>query len=80
MRRFSEAEVVPHAQEWHLKDDYIPLELISQMSELGVSLTCLRSWRSWPRQRAMYVVSEELSARQLSAWAPCFRDRRSPRN
>ncbi len=27
MRRFSEAEVVPHAQEWHLKDEYIPLPL-----------------------------------------------------
>jgi len=40
MHRFSEAEVIPHAQEWHLKDEYIPLPLISQMAELGVfSLT-----------------------------------------
>src|SRR5262249_9835901 len=40
MRRFSEAEVVPKAQEWHLKDEYLPLPLIAKMSELGVfSLT-----------------------------------------
>ena len=36
MHRFSEAEVVPHAQEWHLKDEYVPMELIGQMAELGV--------------------------------------------
>jgi (2S)-methylsuccinyl-CoA dehydrogenase len=32
MRRFSEAEIVPHAQDWHLKDDYVPLPLIAQMN------------------------------------------------
>ena len=40
MHRFSEAEVVQHAQEWHLKDEYVPMQLIAQMAELGVfSLT-----------------------------------------
>ncbi len=30
MRRFVEAEVKPHAHEWHLQNTYIPLETISQ--------------------------------------------------
>jgi (2S)-methylsuccinyl-CoA dehydrogenase len=63
MRRFSEAEVVPHAQEWHLKDEYIPLPLISQMSELGVfSLTLPEEYGGLGLgKEAMCVVSEELS-------------------
>jgi (2S)-methylsuccinyl-CoA dehydrogenase len=63
MRRFSEAEVVPHAQEWHLKDEYIPLPLISQMSELGVfSLTLPEGYGGLGLgKEAMCVVSEELS-------------------
>ncbi len=63
MRRFSEAEVVPHAQEWHLKDEYIPLPLISQMSELGVfSLTLPEDYGGLGLgKEAMCVVSEELS-------------------
>ncbi len=63
MRRFSEAEVVPHAQEWHLKDEYIPLPLVSQMSELGVfSLTLPDEYGGLGLgKEAMCVVSEELS-------------------
>ena len=63
MRRFSEAEVVPHAQEWHLKDEYVPLELIGQMSELGVfSLTLPEEFGGLGLgKEAMCVVSEELS-------------------
>jgi (2S)-methylsuccinyl-CoA dehydrogenase len=63
MRRFSEAEVVPHAQEWHLKDDYIPLELINKMAELGVfSLTLPEEYGGLGLGKAaMCVVSEELS-------------------
>ncbi|HUW74856.1 MAG TPA: acyl-CoA dehydrogenase family protein [Methyloceanibacter sp.] len=63
MRRFSEAEVVPHAQEWHLKDDYIPIELINKMAELGVfSLTLPEEYGGLGLgKEAMCVVSEELS-------------------
>jgi (2S)-methylsuccinyl-CoA dehydrogenase len=63
MRRFSEAEVVPHAQEWHLKDDYVPLELIGQMAELGVfALTLPEEYGGLGLgKEAMCVVSEELS-------------------
>ena len=63
MRRFSEAEVVPHAQEWHLKDEYVPMPLIAQMSELGVfSLTLPEEYGGLGLgKEAMCVVSEELS-------------------
>ena len=63
MRRFSQAEVVPYAQEWHLKDDYIPMALISQMAELGVfSLTLPEEYGGLGLgKEAMCVVSEELS-------------------
>ena len=63
MRRFSEAEVVPNAHEWHLKDDYVPLELVSQMAELGVfALTLPEEFGGLGLgKEAMCVVSEELS-------------------
>ncbi len=63
MRRFSEAEVVPYAQEWHLKDEYIPLELVNKMAELGVfSLTLPEEYGGLGLgKEAMCVVSEELS-------------------
>ena len=36
MRRFCLDEVYPHAHEWHLKNEYIPLEVIQKLAELGV--------------------------------------------
>ena len=33
MRRFSVAEVIPHAHEWHLKNEYIPLEIIGKLAD-----------------------------------------------
>ena len=36
MRRFAEAEVVPFAQDWHRKNEYIPLEVIQGLSDMGV--------------------------------------------
>ena len=63
MRRFADAEVIPHAQEWHLKNDYIPLEIITKMSELGVfGLTIPESYGGLGLgKESMCVVSEELS-------------------
>ncbi len=34
--RFAEAEVLPHAHDWHLKDQLIPLPVVEKMAELGV--------------------------------------------
>jgi (2S)-methylsuccinyl-CoA dehydrogenase len=63
MRRFSQDQVEPYAQDWHLKDEYVPLELIAQMSELGVfSLTLPEEYGGLGLgKEAMCVVSEELS-------------------
>jgi (2S)-methylsuccinyl-CoA dehydrogenase len=63
MRRFAQDQVEPYAQDWHLKDDYVPLELIAQMSELGVfSLTLPEEYGGLGLgKEAMCVVSEELS-------------------
>jgi (2S)-methylsuccinyl-CoA dehydrogenase len=63
MHRFSEAEVVPHAQDWHLKDEYVPMELIGQMAGLGVfALTLPEAYGGLGLgKEAMCVVSEELS-------------------
>lgn len=63
MHRFVEAEVAPHAHEWHLKNDYIPLEIISHLSEMGVfGLTIPEEFGGLglPKE-AMCVVTEELS-------------------
>jgi (2S)-methylsuccinyl-CoA dehydrogenase len=63
MRRFVEAEVKPHAHEWHLKNEYIPLDIIAKMNELGVfGLTIPEEFGGLGLgKEAMCVVSEELS-------------------
>ncbi len=63
MRKFSEAEVVPHAHEWHLQNVYIPMELVSKIAELGVfGLTIPEDLGGLGLgKEAMCVVSEELS-------------------
>src|SRR5689334_20614187 len=63
MRDFSEAEVVPHAHEWHLANEYIPLEIIGKVAELGVfGLTLPEEYGGLGLGKlAMCVVSEELS-------------------
>ncbi len=63
MRRFGQAEVAPHAHEWHLKNAYIPLEIIAQMAELGVfGLTIPEAYGGMGLSKvSMCVVSEELS-------------------
>ena len=63
MRKFCASEVVPHAQGWHLKNEYIPLDVIGQMSELGVfGLTLPEEFGGMGLgKESMCVVSEELS-------------------
>ena len=63
MRKFSEAEVVPHAHEWHLKNDYIPMEIIQKVAELGVfGLTLPEEYGGLALgKESMCIVSEELS-------------------
>ncbi|WP_342358664.1 acyl-CoA dehydrogenase family protein [Terrarubrum flagellatum] len=63
MRKFCDAEVTPHAHEWHLRNDYIPMEVIEKLSELGVfGLTLPENYGGLGLgKESMCVVSEELS-------------------
>ncbi|HLH94333.1 MAG TPA: acyl-CoA dehydrogenase family protein [Xanthobacteraceae bacterium] len=63
MRKFADSEVVPHAQSWHRGNRYIPLEIIAQMSELGVfGLTIPEQYGGLGLgKESMCVVSEELA-------------------
>jgi len=63
MRRFAEAEVLPHAHEWHLRNEYIPYETITKLGELGVfGLTLPDAFGGLGLgKEAMCLVSEELS-------------------
>ncbi len=62
-RRFADEEVIPFAHEWHLKDEYIPMEIINKMSEMGVfGLTIPEEYDgSELGKTSMCIVSEELS-------------------
>ena len=61
--RFAQDKVAPFAHQWHLKDELIPLDVISQMSALGVfGLTVPEQYGGAGLSKtAMCVVSEELS-------------------
>jgi (2S)-methylsuccinyl-CoA dehydrogenase len=63
MRKFADSEVVPQAQQWHRTNSYIPLEILAQMSELGVfGLTIAEEYGGLGLgKESMCVVSEELS-------------------
>jgi (2S)-methylsuccinyl-CoA dehydrogenase len=63
MRKFADDRVTPFAQAWHLRNEYIPLDVISQMAELGVfSLTIPEDYEGMGLgKESMCVVSEELS-------------------
>ena len=62
-RRYSDDKIVPHAHEWHLKNDYIPMDVVDEMAELGVfGLTIPEEFGGLGMGKtAMCVVSEELS-------------------
>jgi (2S)-methylsuccinyl-CoA dehydrogenase len=63
MQKFAAAEVIPHANAWHWLNEYIPLEIIAQMAELGVfGLTIPEAYGGIGLgKEAMCVVSEELT-------------------
>lgn len=62
-RRFALDRVLPYAHDWHLKDDLIPIEVITELAELGVfGLTIPEEYGGFGMSKAtMCVVSEELS-------------------
>ena len=62
-RRYALDRVVPHAHEWHLKDELIPMEVVDELAEMGVfGLTIPEEFGGFGLSKAsMCVVSEELS-------------------
>jgi len=62
-RRFAVEKVEPHAHDWHLKDELIPMEVITELGEMGVfGLTIPEEYGGFGLSKtAMAVVSEELS-------------------
>ncbi|MFN5997452.1 MAG: acyl-CoA dehydrogenase family protein [Paracoccaceae bacterium] len=62
-RRYSDEKVIPRAQDWHLKDELIPMEVIDDLAEMGVfGLTIPEEYGGFGLSKAsMVVVSEELS-------------------
>jgi (2S)-methylsuccinyl-CoA dehydrogenase len=63
MRKFADTEVIGNAQGWHRTNSYIPMEIIGQMSDLGVfGLTIPEEFGGMGLgKESMCVVSEELS-------------------
>ena len=63
MRKFALDKVIPYAHEWHLENNYIPLEVIAEMSAMGVfGLTIPEEHGGLGLgKEAMCLVSEELS-------------------
>lgn len=62
-RRFVEARVTPLAQQWHLRDELIPDDVIASMAELGYFGLCVPEAYGGLGlgKMAMVVTSEELS-------------------
>lgn len=62
-RRFADERVVPHAHGWHLRDELIPMEIITELADMGVfGLTIPEEFGGLGLSKAsMVVVSEELS-------------------
>jgi (2S)-methylsuccinyl-CoA dehydrogenase len=63
IRRYVDANVAPYAHEWHLKNEYVPLQVIADVAELGVfSLTLPEEYGGLELgKESMCVISEELS-------------------
>ena len=62
-RRFANEAIAPHAQQWHLNDELIPMEVIAELAELGVFGICLpEKYHGLGLGKvALCVVTEELS-------------------
>ena len=62
-RRYAIGRIEPHAHDWHLKDELIPMDVIEELAEMGVfGLTIPEDHGGLGLSKAsMVVVSEELS-------------------
>ncbi len=62
-RKFADEKVVPFANGWHMRDEFIPMSVVEEMGQLGVfGLTIPEGFGgAGLGKTAMCVVSEELS-------------------
>jgi len=62
-RAFTADRISPHAHQWHLADDLIPIEVVEEMAQLGVFGVCIAEEFGGLGlgKTAMCLVSEELS-------------------
>ena len=63
MNRFIQENVAPHAHDWHRNNEYVPLDIIQKLAELGVfALTLPEEYGGMGLgKESMCLVSEELS-------------------
>ena len=68
-RKFTNDEIIPKANEWHLNDELIPDDILQKMSDLGVfSIAIPEEYGGLGMGKiAMCVVTEELSRGFLAA-------------
>ena len=68
-KKFTDEEIIPEANEWHLKDALIPDEVLKKMADLGVfSIAIPENYGGLGMGKvAMCVVTEELSRGFLAA-------------
>ena len=61
--RFADEQIIPHAHDWHRQDKLIPMNVIDQMSEMGVfGLTVPEEFGGHGLGKvSMCIVTEELS-------------------
>lgn len=69
MRRFADERILPQAHEWHLRDELVPDEIVTEMAELGVFGICIdpEFGGLGLGKLAMCVVTEELSRAWIAA-------------
>jgi (2S)-methylsuccinyl-CoA dehydrogenase len=63
MNRFTQEHVAPYAHDWHCNNEYVPLDIIHKLAELGVfALTLPEQYGGMELgKESMCLVSEELS-------------------
>ncbi len=68
-RRFTEAEILPHAHGWHLANDLIPDATVAKMADLGTFGVCIpESFGGLGLSKlVMCIVTEELSRGWIGA-------------
>lgn len=68
-RRFGAERILPYAHEWHLRDELIPDEVVSEMADLGTFGVCIDEEFGGLGlgKLAMCVVTEELSRVWIAA-------------